>query len=180
MEAYSSSLLIYVLRVTILKMIQRVLCKLSIVIVLLVAAHSSVNGHPLGGVSQKTYVTDLKGAILIEYKTHFGTDLLLTLNPDKDGNGEISKDEKKSFLNRVSSLVFPNLSCTFKSTEQELKEIERNLTLEVENDYKEGLNTFFVFHIPLHSNEASLSGDSGSEYLLRIKDNNFKAGMGFA
>lgn len=130
----------------------------------------SVSAHPFGEVLQKTVVSDLTNAILIEYNTHFGSETVLTLHPDKDFNGILDEAEQKAFLERAHQLFFPNISCKLGTRELELKEIDRRLSLEDAGDFKKGLNTKFVWHVSLMKEGGVPDG------LLRIIDNNFKPG----
>jgi ABC-type nickel/cobalt efflux system permease component RcnA len=129
-----------------------------------------VSAHPFGEVLQRTVVSDLTNAILIEYNTHFGSETVLTLHPDKDFNGILDEAEQKAFLDRAHQLFFPNISCKLGTRDLELKEIDRRLSLEDAGDFKKGLNTKFVWHVSLMKEGGMPDG------LLRIIDNNFKAG----
>ena len=137
---------------------------------LFVASAIVVSGHPVGGVVQKTVVSDLGNAILIEYNTHFEPEAILTLHPDKDFNGVFDAAERKGFLKRAHQLLYPNISCTLGTRKLELQEIDRRLSLEDDGDFKNGLNTKFVWRISLMPERETPDG------LLRISDNNFKAG----
>jgi ABC-type nickel/cobalt efflux system permease component RcnA len=128
----------------------------------------SVSAHPFGGVLQQTVVTDLTNAILIEYNTHFGPEVVLTLHPDKDFNGVLDAAERKEFFEHAYQLISPNLSCKLGARELEFQEIDRRLSLEDADDFKKGLNTTFVWLVSLIQGEGPLDG------LLRITDNNFK------
>jgi ABC-type nickel/cobalt efflux system permease component RcnA len=130
----------------------------------------SVSAHPFGEVLQRTVVSDLTNAILIEYNTHFGSETVLTLHPDKDFNGILDEAEQKAFLDRAHQLFFTNISCKLGTRELELKEMDRRLSLENAGDFKKGLNTTFVWHVSLMKEGGMADG------LLRIIDNNFKAG----
>lgn len=129
-----------------------------------------VSAHPFGEVLQRTVVSDLTNAILIEYNTHFGSETVLTLHPDKDFNGILDEAEQKAFLDRAHQLFFPNISCKLGTRDLELKEIDRRLSLEDAGDFKKGLNTKFVWHVSLMKEGGAPDG------LLRIIDNNFKPG----
>jgi nickel/cobalt exporter len=129
-----------------------------------------VSGHPLGGVVQRTVISDLNDAILIEYNTHFESEAVLTLHPDKDFNGVFDAAERKGFLERVHQLLYPNISCTLGTRKLEFQEMDRQLSLEAAGDYKNGVNTKFVWRVSLMTEGQALAG------LLRIVDNNFKAG----
>ena len=130
----------------------------------------SASAHPFGEVLQRTVVSDLTNAILIEYNTHFGSETVLTLHPDKDFNGILDEAEQKAFLDRAHQLFFPNISCKLGTRDLELKEMDRRLSLEDSGDFKKGLNTKFVWHVSLMKEGGVPDG------LLRIIDNNFKAG----
>jgi nickel/cobalt exporter len=136
-----------------------------------VSSAISIFAHPLGGVSQETIVSDLTNAILIEYNTHFEAEALLTLHPDKDFNGVLDAVELKEFLERAHQLLFPNITCWLGTRKLEFQEMDRLLSLEDAEDFKNGLNTKFVWHVSLMK-EAGAPPDG----LLRIIDNNFKAG----
>lgn len=129
-----------------------------------------VSGHPFGGVVQKTVISDLSDTILIEYNTHFEPEGVLTLHPDKDFNGVFDAAERKGFLERVHQLLYPNISCTLGTRKLEFQEIDRQLSLEATGDFKNGVNTKFVWRVSLMTEGQALAG------LLRIVDNNFKAG----
>lgn len=129
-----------------------------------------VSGHPVGGVVQRTVVSDLTNAILIEYNTHFEPEAILTLHPDKDFNGVFDAVERKEFLERAHTLLFPNISCTLDTKKLDFQEIDRRLSLEDTGDFKNGVNTKFVWRVSLMQEGRAADG------LLRIIDNNFKAG----
>ncbi|MGB3221656.1 MAG: sulfite exporter TauE/SafE family protein [Desulforhopalus sp.] len=129
-----------------------------------------VSAHPFGEVLQKTVVSDLTNAILIEYNTHFGSESVLTLHPDKDFNGILDEAEQKAFLDRAHQLFFPNISCKLGTRDLELKELDRRLSLEDAGDFKKGVNTKFVWHVSLMEEGGVPDG------FLRIIDNNFKPG----
>jgi ABC-type nickel/cobalt efflux system permease component RcnA len=128
------------------------------------------SGHPVGGVVQRTVVSDLANAILIEYNTHFEPEAVLTLHPDKDFNGVFDAAERKEFLERAHQLLFPNITCTLDTRKLDLKEMDRRLSLEAAGDFKNGVNTKFVWRVSLMQEGRVADG------LLRIIDNNFKAG----
>ena len=144
--------------------------KLFLALIFVVLNAMMVNGHPSGGVVQKTVVSDLTNAILIEYNTHFEPQAVLTLHPDKDFNGVFDADERKEFLERAYQLLSPNVICTLDTKKLELQEVDRQLALEDAGDFKNGLNTKFVWRVSLMTEGVLHKG------LLRISDNNFKAG----
>ncbi len=128
----------------------------------------SVSAHPFGGVVQQTVVSDLTNAILIEYNTHFGPEIVLNLHPDVDANGVLDAAERKKFFARVRQLLSPNISCRLGTRLLDIQEIDRRLSLEDEGNFQKGLNTTFVWLV-------SLMNVRGASYkLLRITDNNFK------
>ncbi len=129
----------------------------------------SVSAHPFGGVVQQTVVSDLTNAILIEYNTHFGPEIVFSLHPDTDGNGVLDAAERIKFFTRVRQLLSPNVSCKLGNRILDIQEIDRRLNLEDERNFQKGLNTTFVWLV-------SLMNVRGASYkLLRITDNNFKA-----
>ncbi|MCP4342196.1 MAG: high-affinity nickel-transporter [Desulfobulbaceae bacterium] len=119
---------------------------------------------------QKTVISDLSNSILIEYITHFEPEAVLTLHPDKDFNGVFDAAERKGYLKRVHQLLYPNISCTIGTRILEFEETDRQLSLEDAGDFKNGVNTKFVWRVSLIKEGHPLTG------LLRIIDNNFKAG----
>jgi len=120
-------------------------------------------------VLQQTVVSDLTNAILIEYNTHFGPEVVLTLHPDKDLNGVLDAAERKEFFENAYQLISPNISCKQGTRKLDFQEIDRRLSLEDAEDFKKGLNTTFVWLVSLIQGKDPLDG------LLRITDNNFKA-----
>ena len=129
-----------------------------------------VSGHPLGGVVQKTVISDLSNSLLIEYNTHFEPEAVLTFHPDKDFNGVFDAAERKGYLERVHQLLYPNINCTIGTRILEFEETDRQLSLEDAGDFKNGVNTKFVWRVSLIKEGQPLSG------MLRIVDNNFQAG----
>ncbi len=129
-----------------------------------------VAAHPLGGVLQKTVISDLTTTILIEYDTHIGPQVVLTLHPDKDFNGVLDDREKAEFLDRVNRLLIGNITCRLGAKQLTLQEMGRKLTLEDPGDFKNGLNTQFVWRVDLTTNGKPAEG------LFKIKDTNFRAG----
>ncbi|MDR3629834.1 MAG: sulfite exporter TauE/SafE family protein [Desulfocapsaceae bacterium] len=126
-----------------------------------------LDAHPLGGVLQKTVISNLTTSILIEYNTHIGPDVLLTLHPDTDFNGVLDDGEKAGFLERIHGLVVPNIICRLGTRELPLEEVDRKVVLEDAGDYTKGLNTQFVWRLSL---------PRGSQGVFSIRDNNFRSG----
>lgn len=129
-----------------------------------------VDAHPFGGVEQKTVVSDLSDVIAIEYETHFGPELLLTLSPDKNLDGIFDPQEKIDFLARVHSLLVPNISYKLGTDFLQPREMKRTLLLDDDNDFKNGIRTIFVWHVALPKDVGRIEGQ------LRILDNNFRSG----
>ncbi len=128
-----------------------------------------IAAHPLGGVLQKTVVSNLSNAILIEYNTHFGPEVVLTLHPDKNFNGVLDEEERIQFLDRVNHLLLPNIICRLGTTKLTIEEMDRKLTLEDAGDFKNGLNSQFVWRVSLNKDGKPPEG------LFRMQDNNFRA-----
>ncbi|AGF77960.1 ABC-type uncharacterized transport system, permease component [Desulfocapsa sulfexigens DSM 10523] len=133
-------------------------------------AVQQVEAHPLGGVLQKTVLSDLTNAVLIEYNTHIGSEVVLTLHPDKNFDGALDEKETAQFLDRVNYLLLGNITCRVGKRELALQEMNRQLTLEDPADFKNGLNVQFTWRVSLMEDGKLPKG------LFSIKDNNFRAG----
>lgn len=131
---------------------------------------TSALAHPLGGVVQTTRLSCFDHFILVEYHTHIGPDVVLTLNPDLDRNGIFDSAEREQFLNFISKILLPNLTASIDNHPLGFEEMSRNLTLEDINDFKKGINTDFKLRIRLEAISDI------SDQILRFQDNNFKAG----
>ena len=131
----------------------------------------TLGAHPLGGVLQKTVISNLTASMLVEYDTHIGPQVVLTLNPDKDLNGLLDDKEKTEFLDRVNHLLLENIDCWLGTKKLVLQEMSRSLSLEDPADYRNGLNIQFIWRVSLRQ-----GGKPTEDGPFRIKDNNFKAG----
>lgn len=131
---------------------------------------SDAAAHPFGGVIQETYVFPMDSFVLMEYKTHIGREVLLTLNPDINRDMTLSRKEKDDLLEQLSSTLFPNIQANLNGTNQLIfSEIDRSIKMENPDDFMEGINSVFLYRL-------SLPNDFPKKYILQIKDNNFKAG----
>lgn len=130
------------------------------------------SGHPFGGVLQKTVVSDIGHGLVIEYTTHFGPDIVLTLHPDKNFDGLLDGEEQNIFLDRAVGLLLPNIAVQRGKESFPLRELERKIVLEDPQDYKNGLNTTFVWSVSLRSE----AGTDSAESSVHVIDNNFLAG----
>lgn len=123
--------------------------------------------HPFGGVQQRTVVSDLHSSVLIEYITHFGPEALLPMHPDKDLDGSLSEEETRDFLTYAHYQFSTKLQCIIGKEPVVLEEIERKLEVDRSGDFKEGVTTWFTYHVPIPTD--SLEGAE----ILRIVDHNF-------
>ena len=123
--------------------------------------------HPFGGVQQRTVVSDLHSSVLIEYITHFGPEALLPMHPDKDLDGKLSEEETRDFLTFAHYQLSSKLQCFIGKEPLVLEEIERKLEVDRSGDFKEGVTTWFTYHVPIPADSME-----GSE-ILRIVDHNF-------
>ncbi|WP_457552817.1 hypothetical protein [Desulfobacula sp.] len=76
---------------------------------------------------QKTHLSCFDPFILVEYQTHMGPDIVLTLNPDHDRNGKFDTPERELFLDQVASMLMPNISATLDRQLLTLEEMTRNI-----------------------------------------------------
>ena len=131
---------------------------------------TSALAHPLGGVVQKTQISYCNHFILVEYQTHIGPDVVLTLNPDHDRNGIFDSIERDQFLDQIHKILVPNITASIEQKKFILEEMSRNLILEDMNDFKKGINTDFTLRILIEASPCN------TEHILWFQDNNFKAG----
>ena len=112
----------------------------------------------------------MKTTLMVEYTTHFGPNIVLTLQPDRNRDNILDKEEQRIFLERVNALLVPNVVCKQGETPLQPREMERSLTFADESDFKKGLNSKFIWYIPL------LKERTGDNNRLSIMDRNFSGG----
>lgn len=128
-----------------------------------------LSAHPLGGVFQKTYVYAMGPFFMVEYETHIGRDVLLTLNPDMDRDSVLSETEKHRLLERVAAALVPNLDARMNDVRLAFTEMDRKLAIENPGDFTQGINVSLVFRLSLPVTEKP-------DFTFRITDRNFLAG----
>lgn len=139
-------------------------------ILLAVEPVPAAGGHPFADIVQKTVVSEQADAVLIEYTTRFGPEIVPTLDLDQDGNGQLDEPERAQFLEVAHRLLFANVVCKLGEKTMSLSEIARNLAVAEEGGYKNGIDTIFIWRVPLgQARERPATS-------LRIADYNFEAG----
>mgnify|MGYP001560565243 CR=1 FL=1 len=127
-----------------------------------------LGAHPFGGVFQKTFLYPMGDSVVVEYQTHMGRDVLLTLVPDRDKDGRLSEPEKDLFLKRLSKILIPNLSASLDQSPLPVLEMDRRMSLENRADYLEGATILFSLKIPIKN-------QGTQERAFRFEDHNFLA-----
>jgi ABC-type nickel/cobalt efflux system permease component RcnA len=149
-----------------------ILYRIAIVFAIFLAVEqvSAAGGPPFTGTVQKTVVSEHVDAVRIEYSTRFGPEIIPTLNLDRDGDGLLDESERSQFLDTAHRLLFANVVCRLGEKTMPLSEIARNLAVAEDGDYKNGIDTVFIWRVPL--------GQAGEKQAtsLRISDHNFEAG----
>lgn len=149
-----------------------ILFRAAIVFAILLAVEpvSAAGGHPFADIVQKTMVFEHADAVRIEYTTRFGPQIVPALDLDRDNNGQLDGQEREQFLEVAHRLLFANVVCRLGEKILPLSEIARNLAVLDEGGYANGIETTFIWRVPL--------GQAGERPAasLRIADHNFEAG----
>ena len=74
-------------------------------LIICLSAAVPVPAHLTGGVSQRTVISELSDAVLIEYNTFFGPETVFTQYPDQDFNGALDGAERAGFLERGQTML---------------------------------------------------------------------------